>query len=220
MYKIKMYCIILMLVFPLFIGCKKESQGMLNTMLLFITSCPGEGEMEDVKKLIKKGADLECVGDYYEMTPLLNAAYGKGERCEGISFENEEKAKEVHNENEVESIKIVKFLIEKGANTKATDPKGSNALHLAVYAGRSRMAAALLELGFNINTENKAGATPIIVAASSGSLETVKMLVARGADINHVTSENASALDIAEQYGHADIAQYLENLGVKRSFNR
>jgi hypothetical protein len=42
----------------------------------------------------------------------------------------------------------------------------------------------------------------------------------KGADIHHTTNENVSVLDITIQYEHKEIADYLEGLGVKRSFGQ
>lgn len=200
------------------INCKnhKEPQYRLNSSLLHVTSNPDVDELNYVKKLVKKGADLECKNDF-DMTPLLNAAYGKGDR-QDYRYDDENEKKRAEREQEEEAIKIVKYLISKGADKSATDYKGNNALHLAAYGGRNKMVQTLLELGFSVNEQNKAGATPLIIAAASGSLETVKLLISKGADINHTTKENATALDIAKQYEHKEIADYLENLGVKESF--
>lgn len=202
-----------------FAECNKQSQGMLDMMLLHVSSRPSEGEIDYIKKLIKQGANVNCIDDNRELTPLLFAAYGKGDR-EGYNYDTPEEQKAADLKSEDEAVKIARFLISKGADLKAVDPKGSNALHLAAYGGRSHMVAALLEYNFDVNSENKAGATPLIVAAASGSLETIKLLISKGADINFVTKENATALDIALQYEHKELAAYLEGLGVKRLFNQ
>lgn len=203
--------IIVVTLLNLFVCKTKESQYDLDHELLFLTSQPFVGELEKVKKLVEKGASLEIKNDF-DMTPLLNAAYIKNGERRFFTDNVEEK------QSELEAVKIVKFLISKGADKSATDYKRNNAIHLAAYGGRDKMVQTLLELGFSVNEQNKAGATPLIIAVASGSLETVKFLVSKGADINHTTKENATALDIAKQYEHKEIADYLENLGVKESF--
>lgn len=204
----KIFVTLLVLVYFVFSCSKKESQAELNCDLLYITSQPYPSEFKDVVKLVKKGANVNGIDDKFTfikgMTPLLNACYGI-ENDRG-RFANQEQRLQ----SELEAVKIVKFLVEKGAKLDAENRKGSNALHLAAIGGRPHILQTLVDLGMDINEINKVGATPLILATASGSLEAVKVCLKNGAQINAKTRENATALDMALQYG----SEYAQKMGM------
>ncbi len=218
--------LIFFIVFLFFANCDNSVPQGYNSRLLHITSQPYSGEFERVKQLVKKGANVNHVDSVIHrgMTPLLNAAYGI-EKDRG-KFANAEERKQ----SELEAVKIVKFLVEKGAKLDVLDRKGSNALHLAAFGGRPYMIQTLVELGLDINEKNKVGATPLILAAASGSLVAVKVCLKNGSKINDMTNENATALNMALQYGseyaqkmgmseqteHKEIAELLKEKGGKK----
>lgn len=134
---------------------------------------------------------------------------------------------------EIEAVKIVKYLVSKGADLHATDSSVNrrNALHLAAIGGRPRMIRALVELGIDINSRDRMNITPLIQAAGSGCIEGVKACIEQGADINAQMNGPRTALDAAYEFGtqeaydwgmvicrdHKEIIAYLKKHGAKRA---
>lgn len=228
----KYFTIFLGILTLVFLFCNKESQRKLNGDLLYLTDRSSVGDFKSVKELVKNGADVNCIDSVINKgsTSLLNAAEGIEDDGMTYRYKNEDEKRKAKSLDEQEAIKIVKFLVEKGAKLDVTDNQGSNALHLAAIVGRPLMIQTLVELGMNIKEKNKAGATTLILAAASGSLEAVNVCVENGADINTKTNENYTALDVARQYGteysrkmgisehneHKEIIAYLQEKGAKR----
>ncbi|MBD3346348.1 MAG: hypothetical protein GF401_14935 [Chitinivibrionales bacterium] len=204
--------------------CQHQSEAGLSRELLWACHKPWTGDYERVAKLVKKGADVNIVDKTIErgMTPFLYA-------CRGIDKEHRKFKSEADRiENETESIKIVKYLVEKGANKHAISIDSSTGIHLAAMAGKDQMIRTLASMGLDMNARNMHGATPLIVASASGRLDAVKACAENGAEINAKTDDGFTALDVARQYGteearqmgmseyneHAEIARYLESKGA------
>lgn len=227
----KYFTIFLVIFAFAFSFCNKESQRKLNGDLLYLTDRSSVGDFDSVKKLVKKGADVNCIDSVINRgsTPLLNAAEGIEDDAMTYRYENDEEKRKAKTLDEQEAVKIVKFLVDKGAKLDVTNRQGSNALHLAAFGGRPLMIQTLVDLGMNINEKNKEGVSPLVLAAASGSLEAVKVCIKNGADINSKTKENYTALDVAHQYGteyskkmgmseynqHQEITEYLQEKGAK-----
>lgn len=64
--------------------------------------------------------------------------------------------------------KIVRMLIEKGANINAVDENANSALILAASLGFEPIVQVLIEKSANINARNNEGNSPLILAASKG----------------------------------------------------
>jgi ankyrin repeat protein len=136
-------------------------------------------------------------------------------------------------QSEFEAVKIIKYLVSKGADLHATDSSANrrNALHLAAIGGRPRVIHALVELGLDIDSRDRMNVTPLIQAAGSGCIEAVKACVELGADINARMNGPRTALDAAYEFGteeaykwgkvvckdHQEIIAYLKKHGAKRA---
>jgi len=101
-----------------------------------------EGDVERVKKLLKKGANPNTQSkDGY--TPLLVAA------MEG-------------------HVEVVRLLLEHGADPNAKDINGDTPLHWAAFVGRVDMVKLLLERGADPTAKNRDGKTPLDLAREKG----------------------------------------------------
>ncbi|MDN7245557.1 ankyrin repeat domain-containing protein [Planococcus shenhongbingii] len=148
------------------------------------------GQTDKVRKLIRKGADVNEADDS-GFTPLRWAVQ------EG-------------------QLDIVQLLLSHGADINAIDEEGQTPLYQAAADGNSELVEYLLDNGADIDLSGD-GVTPLIIAScyfDSNQLETVKLLVERGADIHAKDNEGQTALFYAEEYGIDDVTSFLKEQGA------
>jgi uncharacterized protein len=75
-----------------------------------------------------------------------------------------------------------RFLLARGADANARDPRGNTPLLLAVDANAGSVIEALLAAKANVNLANGSGETPLIRAVQRRDLATVRDLLAAGAN--------------------------------------
>ena len=88
------------------------------------------------------------------------------------------------------SVEIVRALLDKGADIKASNGVGHTALHAAANAGNLPVLSLLLEKELDINArtrEPSGGFTPLILASQTRNTDVVRFLIAKGADVNAAT---------------------------------
>lgn len=132
-----------------------------------------------VKKLLKAGADPNCVGEQgytgmHRRTPLHWAAINGSVDCA------------------VE-------LLNKGADANFQDVFGRSPLHWAARVNRPEMVKLLLDNGADANLRDFRDKTPILCAASSKDVseELFESITAHGANINDCLPNGDTALHIA-----------------------
>jgi len=144
-----------------------------------------EGNVEQVKNLLDRGADANTVDSEYG-TVLGISAY-RGDES------------------------IVSLLLDRGADANAIDKSGryGTALGVAVFMGKKLIVAMLLNRGADANTVDSVYGTVLGVAAKTGNAGIVSLLLDRGADINAVRCRYGTALGIAAYMGKKDIVSLL-----------
>lgn len=107
--------------------------------------------------------------------------------------------------------KLVRWLVENGADIEAVDDYERTALHQHTMA-RSGKITILLELGANINAVDKYGDTPLHFAAgSSFNVTSVKKLIEYGADTNALNANKQTPLErTLSRANNLDIVNLLE----------
>lgn len=106
---------------------------------------------ETVTLMLSLGADIEK-STQANGTPLMAAAGGA-------------------------DVRMIKLLLEKGANVNAADSEGYTALACAVSRRASPEAVQLLlSSGADINARNKRGETPLVLAERNGDYALVSLL--------------------------------------------
>ena len=145
------------------------------------------GDLENVKSLISKGANVNARDEYGD-TPLLDT----------------------------KNVEVVKYLVSQGANVNTSNKNGFTLLHTAAYEGDVDVVKFLISKGANVNAKNIDGTTPLLhTRASSEYLETVKILVLAGADVNAKDNRgNYTPLFWAAHYGNIEVAKFLISKGA------
>ncbi|MBN2181523.1 MAG: SUMF1/EgtB/PvdO family nonheme iron enzyme [Sedimentisphaerales bacterium] len=163
-----------------------------------------KGDLEKVKQLLEKGADLNANDTDYiiEGATVLIMASREGH------------------------LEIVKFLIEKGADVNAVAANGElewTALMISLFREHLEIVKFLIDNGADVNSEisfdgKKDGVTALMSASSIGNLDIVKSLVVKGADINAVATvgnaEGETALMNASMQGQLGVVKFLVENGA------
>jgi ankyrin repeat protein/beta-lactamase regulating signal transducer with metallopeptidase domain len=130
------------------------------------------GNVEQVKSLIDKGADINTKNEVGR-TPLHEAAY--------------------YSQREV-----AKVLIAKGANVNATDSSGKTPLYEGVR-GTRYVCELLIANGARVNARDNSGNTPLHYAAGRWYVgkDLLELLVVNGADVNARNDRGEAPLHLA-----------------------
>ena len=147
------------------------------------------GELEEAKRLIQGGADLEAL-DVDGETPLTAAALA-GQTA------------------------AVKLLVARGADIKGQNRGGFTALHAAAHKGYIQIVEFALDRGAGIDDQdNKAGVTPLHAAAERDYLDIVKLLIERGARIDLKEMHGYTPIDRATLKAHGQMVKLLRHYGA------
>lgn len=142
------------------------------------------GDLDQVQKLVVKGADVNAKAVRDE-TPLIIAALsGNGE--------------------------IVNYLLQRGADINARNASGLSSLHAAAYTGHTDIVLLLVAKGANVNdASNRFGVTPLHVASEENHIETVQALISHGANPAAVEINGYSVMTRAGFREHWDVVKVL-----------
>lgn len=143
-----------------------------------------ETDLEIVKFLVEKGADVNA-RDQINSSPLLWAAgFGKPE--------------------------TVAYLLSKKADVKSTDDNGWTPLIWAAGLGQPQTVDILVKSGADLAAADKqTGDTPLLRGARTGKADSLRILLAAGADIKAKNKAGQSALHLAAASGSPEKLQIL-----------
>ena len=117
------------------------------------------GNVEEVKRLLKEGANAKAINDY-GATPMSEAA-------------------------ELGNAEIIEALLKAGADVESPNSEGQTALMTVARTNRVDAARVLLKHGANVNArENWRGQTALMWAAAQSQPEMVQLLIKNRADVN------------------------------------
>jgi len=181
-------------------------------------------DVDVVKELISKGADVNSK-DEFGQTPLhLAARYGHRSVAEGliasganIQAEDQYGSTPLHYAAEHDQTDVAELLIDKGANVNVKNNRGWTALHYTAEYGRgtnTSMAELLIAKGADVNAEANDGATPVDISRWSGRALLIELLVAKGAKIDVYKQTNSwKPIHTSARYGQKERVQLLLDQG-------
>lgn len=150
---------------------------------LRLLAAASEGRCDDVKRIIREGANVNAKDDT-GAGPLHYAAI------------------EGHRE-------IAELLIQAGGKVNAVGADGVTPLYLAAYFGHIGLAELLIENGADCNAADEGGATPLHTAALQGHGDLADLLVKGGARLTAETEDGDTPLDLAMAEKQMDVVTTL-----------
>jgi ankyrin repeat protein len=142
--------------------------------------------------LLDQGATVTAKNDRGE-TPLLVTS-----RC---AYESQDGAR------------LVRLLLEHGADVNATDKGNATSLHFACGNGKLDIVRELLNHGAVTNAKNKLGETPLHVVPTDG-VRVARLLLEHGVDVNIPDKDGRTALGAVSFRGSPEIARVFLDHGA------
>ncbi|CAM9190056.1 unnamed protein product, partial [Ectocarpus sp. 6 AP-2014] len=105
--------------------------------------------------------------------------------------------------------RVVRMLLQAGANVAVEADTMYTALHGSTVTGRQDVAQMLIDAGANVDAGNEDGMTPLMFAATDGKLAVAKVFIAAGAKVDARSANEETALCRAAQVGHVDMVKLL-----------
>ena len=136
-----------------------DSKILANKKLREISSRLRASDIDEIRKLIADGVDLDIAGQKYGFT-ILHLAVSRG------------------------YADIVNVIINAGGNVNVTLNKagnGSTPLHVAVENSNSTIVKSLIAAGANVNAKKLSGSTPLSIATKYNRNDIVSILKKAGA---------------------------------------
>jgi ankyrin repeat protein len=171
-----------------------------NRYVLLMINNPrnnSEEKLRIIRKLLDAGANPNIPADD-GTTPLMRASL---------------MAVQAPDEN---VFRLVKMLLEVGADVSLKDVNEMTALHWWIDSGKAEVIRLLLEAGTNPNDADKEGMTPLMWAVvmhpRNGTVP--EALIEGGADVNAKTKEDSTALSMAAALGKTEPVAILLKAGA------
>jgi hypothetical protein len=112
-------------------------------------------------------------------------------------------------ETDESKARIVRWLLDRGADVDGRAEGEHTPLHWAAFAGYERVAGELVAAGADVDAVNHAGATALMLAAGPGHRGVVEVLLDAGADPALRDDRDLAPADVAAEQGHSEIAELL-----------
>lgn len=141
---------------------------------------------EAQRKINALRAKLDAA-DVQDQTPVHNLCRYARQWCSMVITETRNgMRKTLPNPRYLQHTKVLKTLLEKGADPKLYTSFGYSPLHLAAENGAHEFIPLLVEKGADVNTANPKGYTPMHAAADRGHVECLRALLEAGAKVDPI----------------------------------
>ena len=156
-----------------------------------------KGNIQLMKHLIEKGADMDIVGDHGNTVMTFAAAGG------------------------IQDTDVYDLLLAHGKDIDDATRSGATALHvLAPKLKDTQLISYFQEKGFDIHTTDKAGNNLFNYAARGGNIDMMNALIEMGLDYKGLNKKGGNAMMFASQgsrgkYNSLAVFTYLDSLGVE-----
>ena len=161
---------------------------------------------------------MACRNGHFEVVEyLVEYCQASLEQTGLVNFENEniEGAPPLWCASAAGHLKIVKYLVSKGANVNSTTKSNSTALRAACFDGHIDIVKFLVENSADIEIANRHGHTCLMIACYKGHLAIAKYLISRQADLNRKSVKGNTALHDCAECGSLDIMKLLLSYRAK-----
>jgi len=106
--------------------------------------------------------------------------------------------------------RILKQLLENGADATVQDADGNSALMFTASFGTPEMLSLIcISQGVDVNAKNHQGSSGFLAACTLGKLEMVRALLSLGADPTTTNDQGQNGLMLASFYGHKITVAFL-----------
>lgn len=177
-----------------------------------------DGNLDEVRKLLAEGVDVNLGDKTYGQTPLSWAAESGHLDVAKLLLEYEADFNITDNVGRTPLSwaarrghkDIVQLLLENGDNVGSTDKNQRTPLSLAAKYGHMDVMRLLILFRGNLEFKDSSGQTPLFFAALNGHFDAVQLLIENGADVNvKETSHHHSPLSLAAANGNARVVDWL-----------
>jgi len=204
-----------------------------------------QGDLDLIKFLIQKGADIskkgviyvDTIGNYYGN--LIGIAAGEGkleilkylvEECKipindqaySMYYKSYRGWSALHYSCWKENLDVIKYLIKNGININLQTQGGNSPLNIAILFNNKNAIECLLTAGADINLKDSTGCTPLKKAVQENdSLDIIELLIKHGANIDEPDNDGWTPLMNAVYNDESKIARllltYQANVNLKNS---
>jgi ankyrin repeat protein len=113
-----------------------------------------------------------------------------------------------------ENLKILQYLIQKGADVQGRNSAGRFPLLFAIDLGHIDAAKVLIEHGANVNDTDQNGNFPLLIASCNGYPWMVTLLIDKGANVGMSLPDGNTSLMCAARKGNTEIVKVLLEKGA------
>ena len=137
----------------------------------------------------------------YQAMPIISPVYAQSDDYKETA--------ELINLDRNNMKKLIKVLLDAGANPSLAELNGLSALMLAAVLGEPDLIALLCDHGAKVNSTTTEGQTAFMAAAQFGKVDALKELHQRGANVHAKDADQETALDIARSQSQHDVVTFL-----------
>ena len=164
-----------------------------NTALM---AAARQGQENIVQALVESGADVN-----YTVPSSDGAATALQAALDTVDFKDEH-------------MRVVQYLVQKGAHVKGRNKAGQFPLLFAVDHGHTEIAKVLIEHGADVNDADLKGNFALLTAACNGYPRLVTLLAEHGANMKMALPDGQTPLMCAVKAGQADTVKALLEKGA------